>query len=206
MSLVHTEHVLVVPTSEFHRLGYFQGISTDVQRYLDHLLSPDIVSYRPRPEMEQDPGFKQLIPYVIFRYRNDEGEISLFQYTRGIGQGEQRLHRKRSIGVGGHISVEDSGLDENANPYTEGLRRELDEEVNVQTPYVDRRVALINDDETDVGKVHLGIVHIFDVEHPAVEPREDELHDAGFQPLEDLLSDLDAMESWSRICLQGLFV
>ena len=206
MSLVHTEHVLVVPTAEFHRLGYFQGISTDVQRYLNHLLSPDIVSYRPREEMEQDPGFKQLIPYVIFRHRDDLGETWLFQYTRGTGQGEQRLHRKRSIGIGGHISVEDAGMGHDANPYAEGLRRELNEEVWVKTPYVDQRVALINDDETDVGKVHLGIVHLFDVERPAVEPREDELHDAGFQPLKDLLADLAGMESWSRICLQGLFV
>jgi predicted NUDIX family phosphoesterase len=97
-------------------------------------------------------------------------------------------------------------MDDDANPYAEGLRRELNEEVWVKTPYVDQRVALINDDETDVGKVHLGIVHLFDVERPAVEPREDELHDAGFQPLKDLLADLDGMESWSRICLQGLFV
>ena len=85
------------------------------------------------------------------------------------------------------------------------MRRELAEEVDIQTPYRDQCVALLNDDETDVGKVHLGIVHIFDVEHPAVTPREDELHDAGFLPLKDLLEDLEAMESWSRICLQGLF-
>ena len=87
MSLVHTEHVLVVPTAEFHRLGYFQGISTDVQRYLDRLLSADIVSYRPRQEMEQDPAFNKLIPYIIFRYRDERGETRLFQYTRGTGQG-----------------------------------------------------------------------------------------------------------------------
>ena len=205
MALVQTEHVLVVPTAEFHRLGYFQGISTDVQRYLDRLLAPEIVSYRPRPAMEQDPGFKQLIPYVIFRYCNDQGRTSLFQYTRGTGQGEQRLHRKRSIGVGGHICSEDAGPTDNANPYTEGMRRELAEEVHVLTPYRDRRVALLNDDETEVGRVHLGIVHILDVEQPAVQPREQEMHDAGFQPLEDLLADTDSMESWSRICLQGLF-
>lgn len=205
MALVQTEHVLVVPTAEFHRLGYFQGISTDVQRYLDRLLAPEIVSYRPRPAMEQDPGFKQLIPYVIFRYCDDQGRTSLFQYTRGTGQGEQRLHRKRSIGVGGHICSEDAGPTDNANPYTEGMRRELAEEVHVLTPYRDRRVALLNDDETEVGRVHLGVVHILDVEQPAVQPREQEMHDAGFQPLEDLLADTDSMESWSRICLQGLF-
>jgi predicted NUDIX family phosphoesterase len=155
--------------------------------------------------MEHDPTFKQLIPYVIFRHRSDQGEISLFQYTRGTGQGEQRLHRKRSIGVGGHISSEDAVVTSDADPYAEGLRRELDEEVWVRTAYTDRRVALINDDQTDVGRVHLGVVHIFDVDQPDVAPREDELHEAGFQPLAALRADLDGMESWSRICLQGLF-
>ena len=206
MSVIHTEHVLVVPTSEFHQIGYFQGISTDVQRYLDRLLQSDIVRYRPRQQMEQDPSYKQLIPYVIFRHQDDQQRPWLFQYTRGTGQGEQRLHRKRSVGVGGHISSEDAGVTEDADPYAEGLRRELEEEVWVRTPYVDRRVALINDDETDVGRVHLGVVHIFDVERPEVEPREEELQDAGFRPVDELLSDLDGMESWSRICLQGLFL
>ena len=104
---VQTEHVLVVPTELFHRLGHFQGFSADAGRYLDELLSPRHTSYRPRQEVEHDPGFKQLIPYVIFRHRDAAGTVSLFQYTRGKGQAEARLHSKRSIGVGGHISAED---------------------------------------------------------------------------------------------------
>lgn len=204
MVQVHTEHVLVVPTDRFHRLGHFQGFSAEVDRYLAELLNPHHVSYRPRGEMEEDPSFKQLIPYVIFRYVAD-GETTLFQYTRGTGQGEQRLHSKRSIGVGGHISVEDAATSGTDNPYEEGLRRELDEEVVIETPYKVRCVGMINDDETEVGQVHLGIVHIYDVERPAVFARESEIVESGFRPAEELLADLDAFESWSQICLTALF-
>ena len=203
MSLDVTEQVLVVPTRLLHELGYFQGFTTDVERYLDALFSPEQTSYRPRGEMEQDPSFKQLIPYVIFRYTTAEGGVLLFQYTRGTGQGEQRLHRKRSVGIGGHISSDDAGQHD---AYAEGMRRELSEEVIIDTPYQERCVGLINDDLTDVGKVHLGVVHLFDVESMNVHPREEEIVDAGFVPREELLADLDGLESWSRICLEALFM
>lgn len=202
MSLVHTERVLVVPTELFHRLGYFQGFSAEIARYLEGLLRPEHTSYRPRSEMEQDPSFKQLIPYVIFRHTDSAGRQRLFQYTRGKGQGEQRLHSKRSVGIGGHISADDAA---EVDPYQEGMRRELAEEVILESSCRQRCVGLINDDETEVGKVHLGVVHVFDVEQPLVRPRESEIIQAGFEPVEALLSDLGGFESWSRICLEALF-
>ena len=205
MSLVDTEHVLVVPTEVFHRLGHFQGFSAEVDRYLDELLSGEHTSYRPRGEMEEDPGFKQLIPYVIFRHRSAGGETSVFQYTRGKGQGERRLHSKRSVGVGGHISADDAEATGDLHPYQEGMRRELDEEIIVGADCREQCVGLINDDETEVGRVHLGVVHIFDLEEPAVLPRESEIIDAGFQPVSQLLDELDDFETWSQICLQALF-
>ena len=101
MSTVRTEQVLVVPTAEFHKLGHFQGVSTEVDRYVKNLLVPANISYRPRDEMEQDPSFKQLIPYIIFRHRASDGTVSLFRYRRGQGNGEARLRSKVSIGIGG---------------------------------------------------------------------------------------------------------
>jgi predicted NUDIX family phosphoesterase len=197
---VQTERVLVVPTDLFHRLGHFQGFSPAVDRYLATLLSPANTTYRPRDEVEEDPGFKQLIPYVIFRHLSPEG-TRLFQYTRGKGQGEKRLHRKRSVGIGGHISAAD-GVDASICPYQEGMRREVEVEVAIATPYVATCVGLINDDETPVGRVHLGVVHIFDVEEPAVQPREPDIVESGFRPAAELLADLASFESWSQICLR----
>lgn len=204
MSLVQTEHVLVVPTAEFHRLGHFQGFSPDISRYLPALLAPEFISYRPRPEMERDPSFKQFIPYVIFRHRDAAGQVTVFQYTRGKGQGESRLHAKRSIGIGGHISSDDATA-VGSHPYEEGLRRELAEEVSIETTYQAECVGLINDDETEVGRVHLGVVHIYDVETQQVFPREDDICNTGFLPIEDLLRDADQFETWSKICLNALF-
>ena len=167
MSSIPLEQVMVVPTELLHNLGYFQGFTTAVDRYLEQLLDARNTSYRPRPEMEQDPNFKQLIPYVIFRHTDAAGVASLFQYTRGTGMGEQRLHTKRSVGIGGHISSVDAS---GGAPYADGMRRELNEEVVVATAYQQQCVGLINDDQTEVGKVHLGVVYIADVESPDVRP------------------------------------
>jgi predicted NUDIX family phosphoesterase len=86
MSLVQTERVLVVPTEIFHRIGYFQGFTREIAPYLDELFSPEHTSYRPRSEMEHDPDYKQLIPYVIFQHTDADGEPTVFQYTRGRGR------------------------------------------------------------------------------------------------------------------------
>jgi predicted NUDIX family phosphoesterase len=198
------EHVLVVPTEVFHRLGHFQGFSPDVEKYRDTLFAPENTRYLPRSAAEEDPSFKQLIPYVIFRHRDASGVDHVFQYTRGKGQGENRLHSKRSVGIGGHISSED-GVQRGSHPYEDGMRRELAEEVIVDSRCRERCVGLINDDLTEVGRVHLGIVHLFDIDQPLVAPREADIIDSGFRPVADLLSDLSRFESWSEICLRALF-
>ena len=204
MSLVKTEHVLVVPTSLFHQLGHFQGFCADTEKYLGPLLQSDQVSYQPREAMEEDPSFKQLIPYVIFQYVDPAGETHVFQYTRGKGQGESRLHAKMSIGIGGHISSDDAAKSSN-DAYAEGMQRELAEEVRIDTAYDERCVGLINDDETEVGKVHLGVVHLFTVAEPMIEPNEDEILDTGFRPVSELRKQLDRMETWSSIAFDALF-
>jgi len=205
VSDVKTERVMVVPTGLFHRLGYFQGFTGEVDRYLEELLSPEHTEYRPRGEVEGDPGFKQLIPYVIFRHNDGPGRETVFQYTRGSGMGEGRLHRKHSVGIGGHISAVDAGGDNHGTPYEEGMRRELEEEVRIDTPYTARCMGLINDDRTEVGSVHLGVVYIFDVERPDVRPNEPEIIQSGFRPVDEILADMTGFETWSEICMRALF-
>ena len=204
MSTVAEERVLVIPAAKLEALGHFQGFTPDVKRYLPALLEGDDLAYRPRGAMEADPSFKQLIPYVVFRHRTGRG-VELFQYTRGGGQGEARLHAKRSSGVGGHISSDDADQDTAHDTYRVGMLRELTEEVRIGAKYTEQCVGLINDDETDVGKVHLGVVHIYDVDSPTVEPCEPDLLDAGFRPVEELTSEVDKFETWSQIVLRALF-
>jgi predicted NUDIX family phosphoesterase len=209
MAQVESECVLVVPTTRFHGVGLFQGFSPDVDRYLDALFNTEHTSYRPRGEVEQDPSYKQLIPYVILRSRDVQGREVVFQYTRGKGQGESRLHSKKSVGIGGHISAGDHsdepGTDAANAAYLEGMRRELAEEVEIDSPYAERCVGLINDDSTEVGSVHLGVVHVFDLERPRARPLETDIANAEFQPIEAIMAEIQRYESWSQICLRALF-
>lgn len=191
------EHVLVVPSLLFHEIGHFQGFCDRPEPYLRTLLDPSYTSFRPRDTVEEDPSFKQLIPYCIFRH---EGQI--FHYRRGKLQGEGRLHSKRSIGIGGHISSED---DTTAGAYFEAMQREIAEEVYLDTTYTQNCVGLINDDETPVGRVHLGIVHLFDLDAPKVRPREKSIEQTGFAEPAELSRDGEQFETWSRICLEHMF-
>lgn len=193
------ERVMVVPGAELDRLGRFQGFSPEADRYLSALLVPDLLEYRPRSEVEDDPSFKQIIPYVVFR----SGD-RVFCYTRGKSQGEARLHRLRSLGVGGHVSEDDAQSGRTLDAYESALRRELEEEVAIRSAGQIRRVGLINDDSTPVGRVHLGIVHLFELDRPDVDPREDGLADAGFLPVETIRTLRDEFETWSQIAIDSL--
>jgi predicted NUDIX family phosphoesterase len=193
------ERVLVVPSAELDRLGRFQGFSPDAERYLAALLVPELMQYRPRSEVEDDPGFKQIIPYVVFRCDN-----AIFCYTRGKSQGEARLHRLRSLGVGGHVAEEDAQGRKSLDAYESAMKRELDEEVEVTSPGRLSRVGLINDDSTPVGRVHLGVVHLFELEHPHVLPREEGLAEAEFRSLSTVATLRHEFETWSQICIDSV--
>jgi predicted NUDIX family phosphoesterase len=195
----HSGRILVVPAEALDRLGRFQGFSNAAGRYLDALLGSGLGEFRPRAEMEVDPSFKQIIPYVIFR----SGEL-VFCYRRGTSQGEARLHRLRSLGVGGHVDEPDAEGRTGLDAYDFALRRELDEEVAIGSSGSMRLVGLINDDETPVGRVHLGVVHVYDLDEPLVSPREDGLADAGFLPIADLPALRGEFESWSRFCIESV--
>ncbi|MGP0066065.1 MAG: phosphoesterase [Isosphaeraceae bacterium] len=190
------ERVLVVPSAELDALGRFQGFSSDADRYLSTLLVPELMAYHPRSQVEDDPTFKQIIPYVVFRYAD-----SVFCYTRGKSQGEARLHRLRSLGVGGHVSEEDAHGAKSLDAYEAAMRREIDEEVEIRSPGRIRRVGLINDDSTPVGRVHLGVVHLYELDRPEVSPREEGLAEARFLGIESIQSVRDEFETWSQICI-----
>ncbi|MCL2744736.1 MAG: phosphoesterase [Planctomycetaceae bacterium] len=198
------EYVLTVPTKLFESIGYFQGFCGDVNQYIDMLLAPENVQFRLRSITEKDPSYKQLIPYMLFSHKDESGNLSLFHYVRGKGMGESRLHSKRSVGVGGHVSSVDWDKSPQTDFYREGMLRELQEEIVLDSLYRESCIGLINDDSTDVGKVHLGIVHLFELDKPNVRSNEPDLLESGFVPLEELRQDLSNFESWSAICIEAL--
>ncbi|HEX3151525.1 MAG TPA: phosphoesterase [Gemmataceae bacterium] len=191
------EEVLGVPASRLAAAGDFHGFRPFDEAMRQLLLDPAHVSYRPRGEAEVDPSFKQLIPYVVLRCGAE-----LFHYTRGASGAETRLRALRSVGLGGHISREDGPPD--ADPYRAGMLRELNEEVEIQGSWTERPLGFIYDGRTPVGQVHIGIVHLIDLEEPLARPREAAIDEAGFAPLPDLFRRRDAFETWSQFVLEEL--
>ena len=125
--------------------------------FAPRLLAPEATSSARAHEVETDPNYKQLIPYVVLKCGPD-----LFHYRRGTTGTERRLQALRSVGIGGHISEEDARGD--GDPYENGMRRELYEEVQIGCAWKERFLGFINDDRTQVGSVHLGVVHLLELE------------------------------------------
>jgi predicted NUDIX family phosphoesterase len=194
------ENVLVIRRSLFDELGSFQGLSFEPEKYLKAILSRGSNFFIPRREAENDPAYKQIIPYALIAF-----EKRVLHYVRGKKAGEQRLVAKGSIGIGGHMNETDESLfamDEQA--YRAGVEREVNEEIKIDTPFEDRIVALLNDDSTEVGRVHLGIVHIFKLKEPNVQKREAMITGLSFLTKEELMARRESLETWSQICLDSL--
>src|SRR6266576_2869788 len=200
MSNPPNENVLVIRRSLFDELGSFQGLSFEPEKYLKAILSRGSNFFIPRPEAENDPAYKQIIPYALIAFGN-----SVLHYVRGKKAGEQRLVAKGSIGIGGHMNESDESLfawDEQA--YRAGVEREVNEEIKIDTQFQDRIVALLNDDTTEVGRVHLGIVHVFRLAQQKVEKREAMITNLAFLTKSELLNRRESLETWSQICVDSL--
>jgi predicted NUDIX family phosphoesterase len=194
------ENVLVIRRSLFDELGSFHGLNFAPRKYLDAILSRGNNFFLPRAQAENDPTHKQIIPYALLAFEN-----RVLYYVRGKKAGEQRLVAKGSIGIGGHMNESDESLfalDEAA--YRVGVEREVSEEIKIDTKFEDRIVALLNDDTTEVGRVHLGIVHVFRLAGPKVEKREAIITSLAFLERHDLLRRRETLETWSQICVDAL--
>jgi len=194
------ERVLCFERKFLEEMGVFQGLSLDVEKYLPVLTSSSQLVYRNRSDADQDRRYKQLIPYVLL-ICNDK----ILRYRRGKGGGETRLHGLYSVGIGGHISEEDRGLFSSNCGYPESMRRELMEEVGIDAADAPA-VAVINDDGTEVGYVHLGVVHVVRVPDESVASHRIGIVGPEFIPFTDAVKDPSGYESWSRFCLEHLDV
>ena len=193
------ERVLCFERKLLEQLGVFHGLSLEVEKYLPVVTTPSNLTYLNRSDAEHDKRNKQLIPYVLL-ICNDK----ILRYRRGRGGQETRLHGLYSVGIGGHISEEDHKLFSN-DPYREGMRRELMEEVAIDE-VKETAVAVINDDSTEVGCVHFGVVHIMQVANEDVAGRRSGIVGPEFIPIADAVKDSSCYESWSRFCLEHLDV
>jgi predicted NUDIX family phosphoesterase len=191
------ERVLVIPAERLRSAGDVRGFRPADAAVRAAVLDPAGFLFRPRSEVETDPTVLQLIPYVVLTCRGD-----VFHYRRGAAGTEARLRSLRSVGVGGHISEDDAAGGD--DPYRTGMMRELSEEVAVGCGWAETFLGFIHDPGTPVGRVHLGVVHRFELEAPAARPLEAALADAGFAPLAELTARADEFETWSQFVLDEL--
>jgi len=194
------ERVLCFKRQLLEELGMFQGLSLDVEKYLPVVTSHANLVYLNRSDAEQDRRYKQLIPYVLIIF-----DDQVLRYRRGRGGEETRLHGLYSVGIGGHISDEDHGLFSDGAGYQDGMRREIREEVAVDEGN-EVSVAVINDDSTEVGYVHFGVVHLMHVASERIAGRRSGIVAPEFIPMAEAVKDASSYESWSRFCLEHLEV
>lgn len=198
MSRYNGEQVLVVPRAAFEAAGYFEGHREGGESYLEAFMKPGVASFMDREAAENDPSHKQIIAYAIFCH---QGRI--LHYTRGGSGGEARLHDKGSIGIGGHINPVDCQEGQtDAAAYMAGVEREIREELVIDGHCSQRVLGVINDDSNEVGAVHLGIVHLFELDTDRVRANESALANLRFVHPDELTGDLfDRLETWSQLAL-----
>lgn len=194
------ELVLAVPRRVLDEIGGFQGIEFNVTCYIPAILDKTNCRFLPRAMAENDPTYKQIISYVLIK----KGDTWL-HYVRGKASGEKRLVAKSSIGVGGHINPHDQSLfDTGLDFYETAVQRELREELRMEGVFDTRIVALLNDDSSTVGQVHVGIVHLCTLTDEIVSKGEASLTGLAFLTVEELLKRREQMETWSQFCLDQL--
>jgi len=183
---VDGEHVLVVPRAAVLAPPGWHGVRADgVEAVLAAARSAG--RYLPRAEVERDPGYKQLIPYLVLR----DG-ARYFLMRRTSAGGDARLFERYSIGIGGHVEPGDGDL-------LGGLAREWREEIAADFEPRFVPVGLVNDDTTDVGSVHLGVVFVADVAGRSVAIREATKLSGGFADPVAVRAVRAAMETWSQL-------
>jgi predicted NUDIX family phosphoesterase len=188
------EDVLVVPTAAaIEELGggsAWHGILPAGETALADLIRR-LGAFRPRSSMEEDPSWKQVIPYPVLR---DGKRWFLMRRTRAGG--DARLHDRYSIGVGGHVNPADGGLD---GDLSNALRREWTEELDVDFVPAFRFIGLLNDDTTPVGAVHLGLVFEGDAAGRPVTIRETDKLTGRFAETHEVAAVAESLETWSRL-------
>lgn len=192
-----TEQVLVLPRDRVPGGCDFSGVRpADAD---DLIALREVVAthgrFLDRPLAEDSPAWKQLIPYVVVR----DGE-DIFLMERTDAGGDARLHRKASIGVGGHLNPVDEGED----PLMVGLAREWSEELVAAWEPDYRLVGMLNDDSNPVGAVHVGVVFEVQADGRPVAVRETHKLSGRFVPPAAVATAWERMETWSQLVAEAL--
>lgn len=189
------EHVLCVRRDEIFPEGAWNGFVGEELERAQRVIREQSF-FMPRAEVEEDPTYQQIIPYVVFRHG------ARFFLTRRLkASSEKRLRQLYSLGVGGHINPGDL---EHGDPIADGLRREFDEECVYEGQFEARLLGLLNDESSPVSKVHLGVVFLVDGDSDRISIRETEKLSGELLTLDEMRIFYLEMESWSQMVYDRL--
>ena len=189
------EQVLVVPRSKMFPDGTWYGLLHEGVDEYCRIIRQEAV-FRPRQEVENDPGYQQVIPYAVFRCGNR------YLLTHRLRRStEPRLRKLYSLGIGGHINPSDAV---DADPVVGGLEREWKEEVDYPHPLNLTLLGLLKDDSAPVSQVHLGVVFLADGESPEICIKEVHKLDGELLSLDEMTIFYLDMESWSQVIYDHL--
>lgn len=201
-----TAHILAVDAeripANFEATGFHQAGAASLEA-----LTEAGLFIGPRPLLENDERFRQIIPYVVVTAPNGH----ILTYVRGASGNEARLHGKLSIGAGGHIDLSDiklhaDGSIDLATTIAASAGRELQEELGLMG-YRVTWLGLLADNEDAVGRVHIGVVGVVNLGHQSqVRTFEDTLENVIFMTLEELSAAQDRLEGWTRLLIGDLMV
>lgn len=189
--------ILVVKADTLYQKKQFEGFCLAEDYNFEKVILENF-EYQNRGEMEIDPSFQQTIPYGIIVNQKTHKVIA---YQRdGVNSGEQRLHNKRSLGLGGHIEVEEKDAQ---NPLQATLVKEIREEIGLDSITSFKIIGYLNDNSDEVGKVHFGVLYVVYTNDTEVEIGDGELEKVFFktpEEIDELMNDPTCdMESRSRI-------
>ncbi|HEY0831956.1 MAG TPA: NUDIX hydrolase [Candidatus Dormibacteraeota bacterium] len=192
---VASEQVLCVKREDIFPDGAWHGfVSRDLERHQAVIRERHF--FKSRAEVEDDPNFQQIIPYVVFRHA---GRYFLTHRLRASS--EKRLRKQYSLGIGGHINPGDL---EAGDPILDGLRREWAEEVVYDGRFEAQLIGLLNDESAPVSKVHLGVVFLVDGDSPNIAIRETTKLAGELLTLDEMWIHYLEMESWSQMVFDRL--
>jgi predicted NUDIX family phosphoesterase len=195
MRAAAAEEVLCVRRDDIFPDGAWHGfVSDDLDRYQSIIRERYV--FKPRAEVEDDPSYQQIIPYVVFRHGD-----RYFVTHRLRASSERRLRKQYSLGVGGHINPTDllSG-----DPIADGLKREWEEEVAYDGHFDAQLLGLLNEESAPVSKVHLGVVFLVEGDTPNISIRETKKLGGELLTLEEMRTLYLQMESWSQLVYDRL--